>query len=164
MAPGWRVGVAATTGGIFVLVISIPVPLLGPSRASAVSPASVVYYHGDHLASSVVATGEVPLPGLLRHVVYRPYGGVVAEAAGGSTEPPEVGFTGQRFEEDAGIYHYGARWYDPGLGRFLQPDAIVPEGIGKAAFPARPIMRRSVNFPSGMALGGSARLRIRSPG
>ena len=127
MAPGWRVGIAATTGGIFVLVISIPVPLLGPSTANAVSPASVVYYHGDHLASSVVATGDVPSPGLLRHVVYRPYGGVVAESAGGSTEPPEVGFTGQRFEEAAGIYDYGARWYDSQMGRFLQPDSIVPE-------------------------------------
>ena len=98
MALRWRVGVAATTVGVFVLVISMPVPLFGPGTASAVSPASVTYFHGDHLASSVVLTAEAASPGLLRHVVYRPYGGVVAESGGGSSTPPEVGYTGQRFE------------------------------------------------------------------
>ena len=111
IALSWRVVVASTTAGVFVLVISVPVPLLGPGTASAVSPASVTYYHGDQLGSSVVLTAEAASPGLLRHVVYRPYGGVVAETAGGSSTPPEVGYTSQRFEAAAGIYDYGARWY-----------------------------------------------------
>ena len=38
-------------------------------------------------------------------------------------------YTGQRsFEASLGsLYHYGARWYSPVLGRFLSPDPIVPE-------------------------------------
>jgi len=28
---------------------------------------------------------------------------------------------------DRGLYYYGARYYDPTLGRFIQPDTIVPE-------------------------------------
>ncbi len=35
-------------------------------------------------------------------------------------------FTGQRAMTDLGIYHYGARFYSPKLGRFLSADTIVP--------------------------------------
>lgn len=35
-------------------------------------------------------------------------------------------YTGQREESDIKLYYYGARWYDPALGRFAQADTIVP--------------------------------------
>ena len=35
-------------------------------------------------------------------------------------------FTGQREMADLDIYHYGARFYEPTLGRFLSPDTIIP--------------------------------------
>jgi hypothetical protein len=104
----WRVAVAGATAGVFLLVISIPVPLLGPGRgtARAVSPASVTYYHGDHLGSSVV-TEPVHLPIETCARPHRPFGGVVAEAAGGSSEPQRSA-TGQRFESGGDLNH-GAR-------------------------------------------------------
>ncbi|MBZ0165728.1 MAG: RHS repeat-associated core domain-containing protein, partial [Candidatus Omnitrophica bacterium] len=33
-------------------------------------------------------------------------------------------FTGRRFDEETGIYHYRRRYYDPGIGRFLQRDPM----------------------------------------
>ena len=36
-------------------------------------------------------------------------------------------YTGQRIESDTDLYFCGSRWYDPVVGRFLQPDSIVPE-------------------------------------
>jgi RHS repeat-associated protein len=41
--------------------------------------------------------------------------------------PTDRRFTGQRWEASLGLYDYKARFYDPTLGRFLQPDPIVPE-------------------------------------
>jgi RHS repeat-associated protein len=41
--------------------------------------------------------------------------------------PTRYRFTGQRsYTPDFGLYYYGSRWYDPALGRFIQPDTIVP--------------------------------------
>ncbi|MCI0554079.1 MAG: RHS repeat-associated core domain-containing protein, partial [Anaerolineae bacterium] len=38
-------------------------------------------------------------------------------------------FTGQREMAGLGIYHYGARFYSPKLGRFLSADTIVPSYV-----------------------------------
>jgi RHS repeat-associated protein len=35
-------------------------------------------------------------------------------------------YTGQEDDDDLGFYNYVARLYDPGLGRFISPDIIVP--------------------------------------
>ena len=36
-------------------------------------------------------------------------------------------YTGQKLEEELGLYYYVARWYDPYLNRFLSPDTIIPD-------------------------------------
>ena len=38
--------------------------------------------------------------------------------------PTDKLFTGQRLD-DTGMYYYGARYYDPTIGRFISPDTIV---------------------------------------
>jgi RHS repeat-associated protein len=30
-------------------------------------------------------------------------------------------------DSSSGLYHYGARYYDAAIGRFVQPDTVVPE-------------------------------------
>jgi len=39
----------------------------------------------------------------------------------------DFGFTGQRREAGFGLYDYRARYYSPGLGRFVSPDSLVPQ-------------------------------------
>jgi RHS repeat-associated protein len=42
------------------------------------------------------------------------------------TLPTDKKFTGQRLD-NTGLYYYGARYYDPVIGRFISPDTIVPD-------------------------------------
>jgi len=88
----------------------------------AMRQGGVVYYlHTDHLGSvSVVSDGSGDL---LAAQLYYPYGEVRWRAG---TLPTDFGFTGQRAEASIGLLDYRARYYDPVLGRFIQPDTIVP--------------------------------------
>jgi RHS repeat-associated protein len=36
-------------------------------------------------------------------------------------------YTGQEEDAETGLYYYGARYYDPAIGRFISPDIIVPD-------------------------------------
>lgn len=51
--------------------------------------------------------------------LYGAYGALDASGSGGT---PLYGFQGQRLDADTGLYVYGARYYDPRLGRFTRAD------------------------------------------
>jgi RHS repeat-associated protein len=55
---------------------------------------------------------------------YKPWGELRTQTGDPQTN---YRYTGQRYDEQLGIYYYGARWYDPALGRFLSADTIVPQ-------------------------------------
>jgi RHS repeat-associated protein len=76
---------------------------------------------GDHLGSVTVLAQGGSVAGATR---YLPYGTIRFE---GGVWPTDRRFTGQRWEGALGLYDYNARFYDPALGRFLQPDPVVPE-------------------------------------
>jgi len=85
---------------------------------------TVIYYHPDHLGGTNVTTNSA---GQIRELCeYLPFGGFSRHDKYGSSE--EVAwfyFTGKKLDEEAGLYYFGARYYDPGLGRFITPDTIV---------------------------------------
>jgi RHS repeat-associated protein len=96
----------------------------------------VFYLLRDHLGSASVTvkedSGALTKYAELR---YKPWGEdrPTSEAFNETQSPSERRFTGQRAHDELGLYHYQARWYDPVLGRFLQPDSIVPESQGVQA-------------------------------
>ena len=84
------------------------------------------YYHNDHLGSSSVMTDRDG--NLVKHYGYRAYGD---ERYNGFPANFDVSnrFTGQILDDDTGLYYYGARYYDPGLARFIQADPIIPDDV-----------------------------------
>ena len=54
---------------------------------------------------------------------YKAYG---EEYTTSGSIPTTYRYTGQRNENELGLMYYGARWYDPALGRWAQADTIVP--------------------------------------
>jgi RHS repeat-associated protein len=80
---------------------------------------------GDHLGStSLVMDHQGSKVAESRHY---PYGEERWRWPQEGTFPTEYRFTGQKLVDSAGgIYHMGARFYDPALGRWLSADTIVP--------------------------------------
>lgn len=76
------------------------------------------YLYADLLGSTVKMSGAISATER-----YAPYGSLRGD---GTVQTP-YRYTGQREEDTLGLYDYGARWYDPSIGRFIQADTIVPQ-------------------------------------
>jgi len=72
------------------------------------------YYHGDHLGSTRLLTGDDS-----GTFIYDPFGSVVQ--ATGDAPDHNHRFTGKPVDS-TGLYYYGARFYDPVIGRFISMD------------------------------------------
>jgi len=87
----------------------------------------LAFYHPDHLGSvNLVTDGSGAVAELTEH---RPFGQAsrhdVSPALAQRPSPP--GFTGQRHDASTDLAFYHARYYDPALARFTQPDPFVQD-------------------------------------
>ncbi len=92
---------------------------------------SVEYFLGDHLGSMSITTDANGAK--VSEMRYKAWGEVrYSWTAGLSTTPAyelaNYTFTGQySYTADFGLMFYNARWYDPYLNHFTQPDSIIPD-------------------------------------
>ncbi len=111
-------------------------------RISPAQPGNISFYHGDGLGSIVAVSDSMgALAGTNRYGAW----GNVTEATGTINS---YGYSGR--EPDAtGLVYYRARYYDPQIGRFTQPDPKgFIDGLNRYAY----VMNSPVNYvdPWGM--------------
>jgi RHS repeat-associated protein len=80
---------------------------------------TVSYIHEDHLTGTSVTSDSNGAQ--TSTIKYLPYGETRSSSG---TIPTDKRFTGQRLD-GATLYYYGARYYDPTIGRFISADTLV---------------------------------------
>ena len=83
-----------------------------------------VFYYNDLLGSPIAQTDVSSGLGFNLPSQYTPYGKEIANDPYNTTV--HVGYTGKLNDSNTGLSYYGARYYDPTLGRFL---SIDPAGV-----------------------------------
>ena len=91
----------------------------GMTQIAEVRAGSIEYYHQDHLGSTRLKTNSTG--GEVFSGNYKPYG--VDYGVSGSEE---YRYTGKPVDS-SGLYYYGARYYDPSIGRFITVDPASPD-------------------------------------
>ena len=80
------------------------------------------FYHSDHINGSNIITDSSGQA--VQLIEYTPFG--KTSLNDGSIDVAHK-FTGKELDLDTGLYYYGARYYNPHLGRFVTPDSIIQD-------------------------------------
>ncbi len=89
------------------------------------------YYHPDHLGSSSYITnldGEVS-----QYIEYVPFGEVFIEERNNTWNTPYL-FNAKEFDEETGMYYYGARYYEPRLSLWMSADPLEEDYPNLSAY------------------------------
>jgi RHS repeat-associated protein len=95
------------------------------------------FYHADHLGGTnyvTTASGR-----LSEHAEYFPYGETWVREATNSSAVPYL-FTSKEFDEETGLYYFGARYYDGRTSQFLSADpesgraGSIPDSMSLGAY------------------------------
>lgn len=82
-------------------------------------PDQTYFYHADGLGSIRElsdSTGAV-----VKSYTYDSFGNIVDQTG---SVPNFYAYTGREYDFESGLYYYRARYYDPGIGRFLREDPL----------------------------------------
>ncbi|MGH7989683.1 MAG: RHS repeat-associated core domain-containing protein, partial [Limisphaerales bacterium] len=82
------------------------------------------YYHPDNLTSTSIQTDQNGNE--IQNYGYSAFG-QSRYTQSSTVFKVSRRYTGQVLDDATGLYYYNARYYDPVLGRFTQPDDIIPD-------------------------------------
>jgi RHS repeat-associated protein len=128
VAPGYYTLTATATDTGSNTATSVPIVVQVVSGGTTAGSVTVTYLHPDVAGSPLAATDSSGSLILWREN-YQPFGGrdVNADAASGNRQF----FHGKAADSESGLSYFGARYYDPVLGRFTGVD---PKGFDEKDF------------------------------
>ncbi|MCK5148081.1 RHS repeat-associated core domain-containing protein [bacterium] len=91
------------------------------------------YHINDHLGSTRVVLNEAG--DVIQYFDYYPFGLSSREVISGS-DPAKFTFTGKERDDEGGTgwFYFGARYYDPAIGRWLTPDPLASKYPGLSPY------------------------------
>lgn len=95
----------------------------GATRLAVRTGGTLSFLLADHIGSSSITTDANGAK--TATALYKAFGETRYTLGNLGTD---YKFTGQRLQAELGIYWFQSRWMDPSLGRFTQPDTVVPTG------------------------------------
>jgi RHS repeat-associated protein len=113
-------------------VPSIRIALTKDAGGAVVTKVSTL--HRDALGSVRAVTNAAGLKA--ERSLFRPFGEEASTRFDLATAVETKGFIGQRFDADAGLQYLNARYYDPKLAIFIQPDwwEVTKAGVGTSRY------------------------------
>jgi len=119
-----RVASRLIIGLLIVLLASGPLLSLKPAPSVSGQTDETTYYLlTDHLGSVDVVLDEQG--NVVERRDYLPYGQKRAVHEELNAPDTTQGFTGKELDDETGLNYYGARYYDPVTGRFIQMDPLL---------------------------------------
>ena len=89
------------------------------------------FYHSDHLGSTSYITDDKA--NITQYDAYLPYGELLVDEHSSSEELPYK-FNGKQFDEETGLYYYGARYLNPMASIWYGVDPLAEKYMNLSAF------------------------------
>jgi RHS repeat-associated protein len=103
-------------------------------RLATISGGQTFHFYKDHRGSTVAATD--PQGTTVWSGRYTSFGALLGESG---VRPTPYLFTDHELDGETGLYYFGARYYDPAVGRFASADSLVtdpfaPQSLNRYAY------------------------------
>ncbi|MES0488379.1 MAG: RHS repeat-associated core domain-containing protein [Leptospirales bacterium] len=106
-------------------ISTVPTSMYNDTTTVGQVRVGVLFFHPNFQGSTALVTDYEGK--LVTEIHYKPYGEINRSASTGY-DVSRYKYTGQEEDAETGLMYFGARYYDPGIGRFITQDTKVLEG------------------------------------
>ena len=129
-------------------------PGYGYISADTTNTEEIFFYHSDHLGSTSYITDDKA--NITQYDAYLPYGELLVDEHSSSEDLPYK-FNGKKFDDETGLYYYGARYMDPIISLWYGVDNLTEKYVSVSSYTycnGSPIVNIDVMgmFPKGIVV------------